>query len=58
MTQKCTLTHSFLKIHTININVAFLCCQVVVKQNATAEQLKQRKSLAAAEREENQRSGT
>lgn len=29
--------------------------QVVVKQNATAEQLKQRKTLAAAEREENQR---
>ncbi|XP_067334267.1 nucleosome-remodeling factor subunit BPTF-like isoform X4 [Channa argus] len=29
--------------------------QVVVKQNVTAEQLKQRKTLAAAEREENQR---
>uniref|UniRef100_A0A665UW85 Nucleosome-remodeling factor subunit BPTF-like n=1 Tax=Echeneis naucrates TaxID=173247 RepID=A0A665UW85_ECHNA len=29
--------------------------QSVVKQNATAEQLKQRKTLAAAEREENQR---
>uniref|UniRef100_G3NV03 Bromodomain PHD finger transcription factor n=1 Tax=Gasterosteus aculeatus aculeatus TaxID=481459 RepID=G3NV03_GASAC len=29
--------------------------QVAVKQNAAAEQLKQRKSLAAAEREENQR---
>ncbi|XP_061568415.1 nucleosome-remodeling factor subunit BPTF isoform X2 [Cololabis saira] len=29
--------------------------QVVVKQNASAEQLKQKKTLAAAEREENQR---
>ncbi len=29
--------------------------EVVVKQNATAEQLKHRKTLAAAEREENQR---
>lgn len=34
---------------------SFFCCQAAVKQNATAEQLKQRKTLAAAEREENQR---
>lgn len=31
---------------------------MVVKQNATAEQLKQKKTLAAAEREENQRFGS
>lgn len=29
-----------------------------MKQNVTAEQLKQRKTLAAAEREENQRFGS
>lgn len=37
------------------MNTKFLCCQGAVKQNSTADQLKQRKTLAAAEREENQR---
>lgn len=52
------MTRLLQHVDTVNINTELFCCQAVVKQNATAEQLKQRKTLAAAEREENQRSGS
>uniref|UniRef100_A0A3Q3GGT5 Bromodomain PHD finger transcription factor n=1 Tax=Labrus bergylta TaxID=56723 RepID=A0A3Q3GGT5_9LABR len=43
------------RLDSVNVYLQFLTLQVLAKQNATAEQLKQKKSQAAAEREENQR---